>query len=60
MKSANVDRVWIRVGATAASTADMTGATWCNATGVSANCTVKCAVAQSAQSEWEMFPCGWT
>ena len=60
MKSANVERVWVRVGATNASTADRTGATWYIVTGVSASCALTCAVTQSAQSEWERSPCGWT
>ena len=60
MKSANVERVWVRAGATNASTADRTGATWCSVTDVSASCTLTCAVAQSAQSEWEISPWGWT
>lgn len=60
MKSAYVDRVCAGIGATNASTVVITGTMRCIVTGISANCTLTCAVAQSAQSEWEIFPCGWT
>ena len=58
MKRANVEKFWAVAGAINASTNETTDATWCSVTDVSDTCALTCAVAQSAQSEREMSPCG--